>query len=275
MFSVAVHMAVVGTGVVAAFMLLLWAAHLLIKNAAIVDVGWAAGLGILAIYYAGAGPGYVQRKWMIAAMAGIWSLRLALHLLFDRVIGKPEEGRYLQLRKEWKTNIPVRFLFFFEFQALLDVVLSIPFLLACLNTRAALGIAEFIGAGIWFVAMGGEALADHQLKNFKSIPGNKGKTCEVGLWKYSRHPNYFFEWLIWIGYAIFAIASPWGFVGILAPVLILYFLLGLTGIPATEAQALRSRGNEYREYQRRTSAFVPWFPKNVPARNLAPKKAGG
>lgn len=269
MFSLAVHLALVGTAIVAGFMLLLWAVHLAIKNAAIVDVGWAASLGMLAVYYAEAGPGYVQRKWMIAAMAGIWSLRLALHLLFDRVIGKPEEGRYVQLRKEWKKNIPVRFLFFFEFQALLDVVLSIPFLLACLNTKSPLGFAEFLGAGIWVVGMTGEALADEQLKRFKSNAANKGKTCEDGLWKYSRHPNYFFEWLIWMGYATFAIASPWGFIGILSPALILYFLLGLTGIPATEAQALRSRGAEYREYQRRTSAFVPWFPRNLPLKKAS------
>jgi steroid 5-alpha reductase family enzyme len=268
MFTVAVHLALVGAALVAAFMLLLWAIHLLLKNAAIVDVGWAACLGILAAYYAFAGPGYVQRKWFMAATVGVWSLRLALHLLFDRVIGKPEEGRYVQLRKEWKSNIAVRFLFFFEFQALLDVVLSIPFLLVSLNSRPSLGVVEYLGAAVWLLGMAGEALADQQLKAFKSNPANKGKTCQVGLWRYSRHPNYFFEWLIWMGYAIFAITSPWGILALLSPALILYFLLGLTGIPATEAQALRSRGAEYREYQRRTSAFVPWFPKS-----LSPKKA--
>jgi len=234
-----------------------------------VDVGWAASLGILALYYASAGPGFVQRKWMMAGMVGVWSLRLALYLLFDRVIGKREEGRYLQLRKEWKTNLPARFLFFFEFQALLDVALSIPFLLACLNARAPLGAVEFVGAAIWLVGMAGEALADQQLKNFKKNPLNKGKTCQKGLWKYSRHPNYFFEWLIWIAYATFAITSPWGFIGVLSPALLLYFLLGLTGIPATEAQALRSRGSEYREYQQRTSAFVPWFPKRLPLKRAS------
>jgi steroid 5-alpha reductase family enzyme len=263
MFSLAVHFTLVGAGIVAGFMLVLWAIHLLIKNAAMVDVGWAASLGILAVYYASAGPGFVQRKWMMAGMVVVWSVRLALYLLFDRVIGKPEDGRYVQLRKEWKTSLPARFLFFFEFQGLLDVALSLPFLLACLNAHTPLGVTEFIGAGIWLIGMTGEALADHQLKNFKKNPANKGKTCQAGLWKYSRHPNYFFDWLIWLGYATFAITSPWGFVGILSPVLILSFLLGLTGIPATEAQALRSRGAEYREYQRRTSVFVPWFPKKL------------
>jgi steroid 5-alpha reductase family enzyme len=138
-----------------------------------------------------------------------------------------------------------------------------------LNARAPLGAVEFVGAAIWLVGMAGEALADQQLKNFKKNPLNKGKTCQKGLWKYSRHPNYFFEWLIWIAYATFAITSPWGFIGVLSPALLLYFLLGLTGIPATEAQALRSRGSEYREYQQRTSAFVPWFPKRLPLKRAS------
>jgi steroid 5-alpha reductase family enzyme len=259
--AVALTLALTGAALVGAMMLILWVIHLLIKNAAIVDVGWAAGLGILAIYYALAGPGYVPRKWLMAAVVGLWSLRLAAYLLFARVVGKPEEGRYVQLRRDWKTNLPLRFLFFFEFQALLDVALSLPFLLACLNARAGLGVTAFIGAGISLAAMVGEAVADRQLDAFKNNPANKGKTCQAGLWRYSRHPNYFFEWLIWVGFAILAITAPWGVLGVISPALILYFLLGVTGIPATEAQALRSRGEEYRAYQRRTSAFVPWFPK--------------
>jgi steroid 5-alpha reductase family enzyme len=265
MLAQAEHLALIGTAIVAAMMLVLWVIHLLIRNAAIVDVGWAAGLAILAIFYAVAGPGYHARKWAIASMAGFWGLRLAAYLLFARVLGHPEEGRYVQLRTEWKTNLPLRFLFFFEFQALLDVVLSLPFLLACMDTRMPLGISEKTGAAIWLIAMAGEALADEQLKAFKNNPANKGRTYRAGLWKYSRHPNYFFEWLIWIGYAVFAVSSPWGWLGLLSPAMVLYFLLGVTGIPATEAQALRSRGNEYRAYQRTTSAFVPWFPKKEQA----------
>jgi len=262
----AMHLALVGVAIVAAMMLVLWTVHLLIKNAAIVDFGWALGLALLALWYAWAGPGYPARKWAIASMAGFWGLRLGFYLLFARVIGHPEEGRYVQLRKDWKTNLPVRFLFFFEFQALLDVVLSLPFLLACLDTRAPLGVIEKIGAGIWLVAIVGESVADRQLDAFKKNKANRGKTCRAGLWKYSRHPNYFFEWLVWVGYATFAIASPWGWLGLLSPLLILYFLLGVTGIPATEAQAVRSRGDEYRAYQRTTSAFIPWFPKEKSAR---------
>jgi steroid 5-alpha reductase family enzyme len=255
------HLALIGAAIVGGMMLALWIIHLILGNAAIVDVGWAAGLAVLAIFYSIAGPGYGARKWAVASMAGFWGLRLAAYLLFARVIGQPEEGRYVQLRKEWKSYLPLRFLFFFEFQAALDVVLSLPFLLACLNPNAPLGAFEKIGAGIWLFAMIGEAVADEQLNRFKKNPSNKGKTFRGGLWRYSRHPNYFFDWLVWVGYAIFVLGSAWGWLGLISPALILYFLLGITGIPATEAQALRSRGTEYRDYQRSTSSFIPWFPK--------------
>jgi steroid 5-alpha reductase family enzyme len=261
MLPQAIHLALVGAAIVLGMMFVLWLVHLLNDNAAVVDVGWAAGLAILAIYYAYAGPGYSARKWAIAAMVGFWGFRLAGFLLFARVIGHPEEGRYVQLRKEWKKNLALRFLFFFEFQALLDVVLSLPFLLACIDPRTPLGFLEKFAAGLWLMAMIGEAIADQQLDAFKKNPENKGKTCRAGLWKYSRHPNYFFDWLVWVAYAVFALASPYGYLALISPALILYFLLGVTGIPATEAQALRSRGDEYRAYQRATNSFVPWFPK--------------
>ena len=265
MLANAVHLALTGLGIIAAVMLGLWIVHLLIRNAAIVDAGWAASLAILAIFYAMRGPGYPARRWAIAAMAGFWGLRLAAYLLFSRVIGKPEEGRYIQLRREWKTHLPLRFLFFFEFQAVLTVVLSLPFLLASLNAKAPLGRLEKVGAAIWLVSIFGEAAADYQLNRFRKNPQNRGKTYRRGLWGYSRHPNYFFEWMIWVGYAIFALGSPWGWLGLISPALMLYFLLGTTGIAANEAQALRTRGVEYRAYQRTTSTFVPWFRKKEAA----------
>jgi steroid 5-alpha reductase family enzyme len=265
MVQQAVHLASIGAAIIIGLMFALWLIHLLIHNAAIVDVGWAAGLGILALYYAVAAPGYSARKWLIASMAGFWGLRLAGYLLLTRVVGHQEEGRYVQLRKEWKNNLALRFLFFFEFRALLVAVLSLPFLAACLDARGSLGFLEKFAAGLWLVSMIGEAAADQQLNAFKKNPENQGKTYRGGLWKYSRHPNYFFDWMVWVAYAVFALGSPLGWLGLISPILILYFLLSATGIPATEAQALRSRGNEYRAYQRATSAFVPWFPKKEQA----------
>ena len=185
MFATVLHLVLVGAAIVAAMMFLLWIIHLLIRNAAIVDVGWAAGLALLAIYYAYAGPGYSARRYAIATMAGLWGLRLATYLLFARIIGQPEEGRYVRLRKEWKTNLPLRFLFFFEFQALLDVLLSLPFLLACLDSRSPLGPFEKIGGAIWIVGILGEALADAHRRGFKIVPA-----CSFVVAYVRRHPEF-------------------------------------------------------------------------------------
>ncbi len=265
MISSALHLLLTGGVVVLAMMFALWLVFVLFDNAAIVDVGWAGGLAILALVYAALGSGDPLRKGMIAAMASIWGFRLAIYLLFARVIGQPEEGRYVQLRADWKTHIRAKFLLFFEFQAVLCVVLSLPFLLPAMNPSPKLAWLEIAGCAIWLVAIVGEAVADAQLNQFKKNPVNRGRVCRVGLWGLSRHPNYFFEWLIWMGFAIFALASPLSYLAFLSPALILYFLLRVTGIPATEAQALRSKGDEYRAYQRSTSAFVPWFPKKETA----------
>ncbi|WP_031501085.1 DUF1295 domain-containing protein [Bryobacter aggregatus] len=252
-----------GAASVAVFMLLLWLIHLHTGNAAIVDAGWAGGLALLGALYAVWGGGYWLRAAMIGSMSVIWGLRLAIYLLATRIIGHPEEGRYQELRKQWKTNIPFKFLLFFEFQALLGLVLATPFLLAARNPDPRISWLEWTAVGLWILAMAGETAADAQLSKFKSDRSNQGHTCQTGLWRYSRHPNYFFEWLIWVAFAMFALGSPGGLWGLLAPTLILYFVLRVTGIPATEAQAIRTRGEEYRRYQQTTSAFVPWFPKAI------------
>lgn len=239
-------------------MLALWLLHLKLNNASVVDPGWALGLALLGLLYAIFGSGYLLRRWLIAGMSAVWGLRLAVYLA-RRIWGEPEEGRYQQLRREWGGNIAFKFLVFFEFQALLDLVLSLPFLLAVLNSKAELHILEYIGVGLWLVAIVGESFADAQLAMFKRDPTNRGMVCQSGLWNYSRHPNYFFEWLVWIAWAVFALASPWGWLALVCPALMLYFLYRVTGIPATEAQALRSKGDAYRQYQATTSAFVPWF----------------
>lgn len=255
------HLLLIGTAAVGLLMLLLWLLHLPMNNAAIVDAGWSFGLVILAILDAIFGRGLPARAWLIAAMVTVWGLRLGLYLLFTRVIGHPEEGRYQELRRQWKTNIAWKFLAFFELQAVLCVVLSAPFLLAAVNPGPRLSPVEYAAAALWLIAIAGEIIADAQLHRFKSNPANRGRLCNVGLWNYSRHPNYFFESLIWCAWAVFALASPWGWVGLLSPALILYFLLKVTGIPATEAQAMRTKGDAYREYQRTTSMFIPWFPR--------------
>jgi steroid 5-alpha reductase family enzyme len=222
------------------------------------------GLALLAMIYAVHGVGYWRRTLILALMVVLWALRLGFHLLFTRVNGQPEEGRYAELRRKWGSNIGFKFLLFFEFQALLCGILSLPFLLAMhdpsKNPLDLEEVLENVGATIWVIAFLGESIADWQLARFKKNPKNKGRVCDVGLWRYSRHPNYFFEWLIWVSFAIVASPAKYGYLGILSPALILYFLFRVTGIPATEEQALRSKGDAYRKYQRSTSAFIPWFP---------------
>jgi steroid 5-alpha reductase family enzyme len=137
-------------------------------------------------------------------------------------------------------------------------------LVAAFNTRPHLSTLEILATGLWAAALAGESTADRQLARFKATPGSNGLTCRDGLWRYSRHPNYFFEWLIWVAYALFALSAPWGPLALASPALMLFLLFRVTGIPATEAQAVRTRGDDYRRYQATTSVFVPWFPKVAP-----------
>jgi steroid 5-alpha reductase family enzyme len=249
-----------GTAVVAVLMFILWLLHFPLRNAAMVDVGWAMGLALLAMIYAVHGVGYWRRTLFLLPMVMLWALRLAFYLLFARLSGQPEEGRYVELRRKWGSNIGLKFLLLFEFLALLCGVLSLPFALAMHDPSKGSAQFEELGLGIWVVAFLGETIADAQLARFKRNPQNKRRVCNVGLWRYSRHPNYFFEFLIWVSFAIVALPAQYGYLGLISPALILYFLLRVSGIPATEEQALRSKGEAYKKYQRSTSAFIPWFP---------------
>jgi steroid 5-alpha reductase family enzyme len=257
-----ITLAVAGWMLAAAVMALLWAWHLRRQNAGIVDVGWTALVAGLAILDARLGDGWEYRRAAFGFMMGSWGLRLAVYLLYDRVLNRPEDGRYVEMRRDWGAEAPRRFFWFFQTQALAAVGFSLPALFASTNREPRFSIIELVAAGLWVVAFAGESTADRQLLRFKSNAANRGRTCRTGLWKWSRHPNYFFEWLIWIAFALFAAASPWGWIAFACPAAMLYFLLKVTGIPLNEAQALRSRGDEYREYQRSTSAFVPWFPRS-------------
>jgi len=274
MLFIVLHLVLPGTVLVMAMMLVLWVIHVRIGNASIVDPGWAFGLPLLATAYAVLGSGYVLRKWLLAGMVVVWGTRLGLHLLL-RILGHPEEGRYQELRRQWKTHLALKFFIFFQFQALLDVFLSLPFLLAALNPKPELSAPEHAGFALWTVAVLGEAVADAQLAAFKRDPSKHGQVCQRGLWNYSRHPNYFFEWLIWVAWTLFALASPYGWSAILCPLVMFYFLFRVTGIPATEAQALRSKGDAYRTYQQSTSVFVPWFrkPSAVKSRSEIPMES--
>ncbi len=236
-----------------------------IDNYGIVDIAWSYAFAALALFYALLAPGWTRRKALITTMAVLWSLRLGTHL-YRRVMGHHpvEDGRYGQLRKDWAGNFAPKMFGFFQLQAGSVVLLGVAFFVACLNPAPRLHPLEIAGALLWLLALTGESLADRQLAAFKHAPANKGRVCADGLWRFSRHPNYFFEWLIWVAYFLFALASPHGWVAVIGPVSILFLLLRVTGIPLTEEQSLRSKGDAYRRYQQTTSAFVPWFPKNLP-----------
>lgn len=253
-------MLIAGAGAVIE-MTVLWLIQRKTNNAGVVDVGWAAGLGAAAVLYAFIGEGDLTRRILIGVIGGFWGLRLALHLAFDRVIGHPEEGRYQQLREDWGDKTQRNLFIFFQAQALLVMILSLPFALIASDETPAFTILDIVGALMFLVGIGGVWLADYQLSRFKKDPSNKGKVCQEGLWRYSRHPNYFFEWIIWLSWGVIALGAPWGWIGLSAPALILFFILKVTGIPPTEKRALKSRGEAYREYQRTTSPFIPLPPK--------------
>lgn len=247
---------------VAFVMIIIWIWAYRIKNAGVVDIFWALNFTIIAAIIWFLADGYAPRKNILCLLAALWSLRLGIYLLIR--VGShldEEEGRYKQLRKDWAPDPDRKFFFFFQMQAVSNVFLAIPFFIIAVNPDPRLGDLEYIGAGLWLLSITGEGLSDWQLQHFKKDPANKGKVCQYGLWNYSRHPNYFFQLMIWISVLVFALASPYGWIAVVCPLSIGYLIFKVTGIPMTEEQAIRSRGEAYKEYQRTTSIFVPWFKK--------------
>ena len=244
----------------AALMVLGWAWQQRRENAGIVDVLWSIGLAASAIANGIWGAGATVPRIIVAGLGGAWGARLALHL-WHRVRREPEDGRYHALRARWGNN-PFKWFGLFQFQAFLIALFSIPFAAIATNpTTSALWPA--IGIVIWLISVGGESVADRQLARFRADPAHRGRTCRAGLWRYSRHPNYFFEWLHWFSYVVLAVGAPAFWYSLSGPLLMYVFLRWISGVPYTEAQALRTRGDEYREYQRSTSVLIPWWPRRV------------
>ena len=246
--------------VLAALFALVWWISLRIGNYGYLDAIWSLSTAIVAPLYALFGSGDPTRRWAFAAVGAAWSLRLGLYVLIRVTRHHPQEdARYRTLRQEWPT--PGRFLLFFELQALIALVFSTPFLLASIDPSPRMAPLEIFGLILATLATAGESLADWQAQRFKRQPRDKNSVNDIGLWRYSRHPNYFFESLVWWGFFLAALPFRHGWLTVVCPLLMLYLLLNVTGIPLTEKHSLQSRGETYRRYQNRTSRFIPWFPR--------------
>lgn len=228
-----------------------------------IDAIWSlatGGFGATAALLPLADTDIATRQVLVAVLALLWSLRLGIHIAVRTARGG-DDPRYTQLRGEWGASFKRRLFWFLQIQALAALALALSIMLAAHHPAPGLGPADWTGFAVLIVAVAGETIADRQLSAFRSDPANKGKVCDVGLWGMSRHPNYFFEWLGWLAYAIIASdltgAYPWGWLALAGPLLMYWLLVHASGIPPLEAHMLRSRGTAFRAYQRRVNAFWP------------------
>jgi steroid 5-alpha reductase family enzyme len=234
-------------------------------NSGWVDTIWTFSVGLVGVSgalwpVAGASPN--ARQWLVAGLVAIWSLRLGVHIAV-RTAGITDDPRYAAFASEWGADSPRRMFVFLQNQGLGSIPLVFAIFVAARFPGDALGLQDYLGALILLAGIAGEALADAQLKSFRANPANKGQVCDIGLWRWSRHPNYFFEWFGWLAYPVIALSPnyAWGLATLLAPVFMYWILVYVTGIPPLEAQMLRSRGDRYRDYQSRTSRFFPLPPQ--------------
>lgn len=240
-------------------MTILWLVYLIRKNAGIVDLGWCVSFLLVGSIYLYLGQGFWVRKWVLAGMIFIWAGRL-LSYLMNRYIHTEEDPRYVQIREAWGSqHSNAKFLLLYWFQGLLVVILSICFLIAFRDPNPYWYPMQTWGLLFWLLGVGGEALADYQLETFKKDPLNNARVCNKGLWNYSRHPNYFFEWITWIGFCLYGWSSPFGIFTLISPIIMLILLVRISGIPLTEAHLLKTKGDAYRDYQNTTSSFIPWI----------------
>jgi steroid 5-alpha reductase family enzyme len=232
-------------------------------NSGWVDVTWSLGVGGIAAIAAVWPLGFEWPHWrqlIVAVLAASWCLRLGAHIA-GRTRSSSDDPRYSNLIMQWGSAAPRRMFWFLQSQAAVGIVLALSIVIAAHNPNPNLRIQDLIGLVILLVAIAGEAVADQQLRTFKSDPANRKGVCDVGLWRWSRHPNYFFEWSSWLAYPIIAIdftgQNPFGWLALAAPACMYWVLVHVSGIPPLEDHMLRSRGEAFRAYQKRTSAFFP------------------
>jgi steroid 5-alpha reductase family enzyme len=246
---------------IAAMMAGVWTASVLVRNVGIIDAFWGLGFVVAAwTYYATTG-GFPARKILTVALVTVWGLRLSVHLAI-RNFGKPEDYRYGAMRARWGRRFTWVSLFsVFLPQAVLLWALSIPIWQAQrAPTPEHLGALDVLGAVVVVVGLIFEAVGDEQLRRFKADPANRGRVMEGGLWRYTRHPNYFGDAAVWWGLGLIALATPAALWTLYAPALMTLLLVRVSGVPLLEKKLAETRPG-YREYIERTSSFMPWFPR--------------
>ncbi|MFM0073467.1 DUF1295 domain-containing protein [Paraburkholderia sediminicola] len=237
-----------------------WAWQLKTGNAGMVDPVWAYSLGLVAVLYAVLGNGDPVSRALTALGGLVWGVRLGTHL-WKRNFGKPEDARYRRFREEWGDKAASRMFWFFQVQVVISMLLSIAFLVPSYRSGAPAIGWIVLAVVVWIASVVGEGIADRQLKRFTQDQANHNTVCRVGLWRYSRHPNYFFECVHWLAYIALSIGTPWGWFTLLPPVLMAFLLLKLSGIPLLEESMAKRRAG-YADYMRTTSALIPWPPRH-------------
>lgn len=242
-------------------MALAWVLAITTGESGWADAAWTAataGAGVAAALLPVGGEGWNARQFAVAAAIAIWGLRLGSHIA-GRSAGA-DDPRYAALKEEWGDKRNSRLFLFLQIQAAAALVLAVSVLAAARNP-APFGAPDWLALAIVAIAVAGEHVADHQLAAFRTDPSHRGKVCDVGLWSHSRHPNYFFEWLFWMSLPLFAFEAggsyAFGLAALAAPALIYWLLVHVSGIPPLEAHMLRSRGEAFRDYQKRVNAFWP------------------
>jgi len=241
-------------------MTILWLISVKIKNVSIVDLFWGFGFVVAAVVYFIFTDGFETRKILLMTLVAIWGLRLSIYLAW-RNIGKGEDFRYQKFRKDFGENRYWWYSFFsvFLLQGFLMWLISVPLLGAQFYAGNSLGILDFIGVGIWIIGFVFEAGGDIQLAKFKANPANKGKVLDSGFWHYTRHPNYFGDSAVWFGYGLICLSAG-SYFPILGSILMTALIIKVSGVALLE-KTLNTSKPAYQEYVRKTSAFIPWFPK--------------
>lgn len=239
-------------------MLITWLIAQYINNPSVIDVAWPLGLVIAGFIYLYSPP-LSTRNVVVGIILLIWGLRLARHLFFTRIKKGIVDKRYAALSEKWKINKSIGFLFHFQLQGwLIFAISTVFFFVSSVENANHLNALDYLAMICCVVGIVGESISDKQLLKFKQT--HQKQVCDVGLWYFSRHPNCFFDWLTWFGFALFAVSAHYGWLSFISPLLI-YLIMAKGTIPITEAGSIKSRGDLYIKYQKNTSMFFPWFKK--------------